>query len=164
MTLVRWTPFRELRDMPYEMSRLIRRPFASLFEEPVGGLETVPPVDIFAKGGDLVIRMELPGVKAENLDISLCEHTLCISGERKEETEVSEGDYYRRERSYGRFERSLPVPERVTEEDIDAVYEDGILEVTVKGAAETAPAKHIEVKTAGEKGARKVEARTGGGE
>ncbi len=146
--------------MPYEMSRLLRRPFASFFEEPLA-MDTVPPVDVFARGEDMVIHMELPGVKADDLDISLCEHTLCLSGERREESEVSEGDYYRRERSFGRFERSLPVPERITEKDIEATYEDGVLEVTVKGAAETAPVKHIEVKTGEAEGGKKVEPRKG---
>lgn len=145
MALVRWTPFRELRDMPREMTRLFGRPFASFFEEPLMG--TVPPLDIYAKGDDLIVRLELPGIKAEEVDISLCDHTLCISGERREETEVDEEDYYRRERTYGRFERTLPVPEKVTEKDVDAVYEDGMLTLTVKGAAETSPVQHIEVKS-----------------
>jgi HSP20 family protein len=146
MTLVRWTPFRELRDMPREMTRLFGRPFSSFFEEPLI-METMPPIDIFSRGKDLVARLELPGVDVKDVDISLSDHTLYISGERREETEINEEDYYRRERSYGSFERSLPVPDKVTERDIDAVYEDGILTLTVKGAAEVGQAKHIEVKS-----------------
>jgi HSP20 family protein len=133
--------------MPREMTRLFGRPFTSFLEEPLLSMDTMPPLDIFAKGEDLVVRLELPGIKAEDVDISLCEHTLCISGERHEEKEVKEEDYFRRESSYGRFERSLPVPEKVTEKDIGAVYEDGILSLTIKGGAATStPVKHIEVK------------------
>lgn len=146
MALVRWTPFKEMLDMPREMRRLIGRPFG-LFEEPLS-LDTFGPVhDIFARGSDMVVRMELPGIDVADLDISLVDHTLVMMGERRVDKEIEEDDYYRRERSFGSFERSIPVPEKVTEDDIMATYKDGILEVTVKGAVETEPAKHIEVKT-----------------
>lgn len=152
MALVRWTPMRQMRDLQREMGRVFGRPFVSLFEEPTRMLTGVgPSMDVFAKGNDLMLRLELPGIDTKDLDISLVEHTLVISGETKEEKEVKEEDYYRRERSYGRFERTLPVPEKITEQDIEASYEDGVLEVKVKGAVEEEPVKHIEVKTRGEK-------------
>lgn len=150
MALVRWTPFKELLDMPREMRRMLGRPFTSLLEEPFLSLDTMhlgAPMDVFARERDMIVRLELPGIDVEDVDITLCEHTLCISGERRSDKEVKEDDFYRRERSYGRFERSLPVPEKVTEKDIEATYEDGVLEVRVKGAIDTVPAKHIEVKT-----------------
>lgn len=155
MALVRWTPFKELLDMPRGMEMLFSRPFTSMLEEPWPGGGGFPLLDVFAKGDDLMVRLELPGIKLDDIDISLCDNTLCISGERSEETEVSEDDYYRRERSFGHFERSLPIPDKVTEDDIDAVYKDGILEITVAGAATTSPVKHIKVKAAGGKGERK---------
>ena len=151
MALVKWTPLKEMRGLQREMSRVFGRPFA-LFEEPGQPLTGFgPPMDIYAKDKDLIIRLELPGIKPADLDISLSEHMLTISGERKEEKEVKEEDLYRRESSYGRFERTVPVPEKITESDIEASYEDGVLEVKVKGAVEEEPAKHIEVKTGGEK-------------
>ena len=158
MTLVKWTPFRELLDMPHEMRRMFGRPFASLLEEPFPGLDTMrlgAPMDVFARDKDMVVRLELPGIEVDDLDITLCEGTLSICGERRSDQEVKEDDFYRRERSYGRFERSLPVPEKVTEKDIEATYEDGILEVRVKGAIDTVPAKHIEVKAGKGKKAKK---------
>lgn len=155
MALVRWTPFKEMLDMPREMRRMLGRPFG-LFEEPFA-LDKLGPVhDIFARDTDMVVRMELPGIDVDDLDISLLEHTLVILGERREDKEVKEGDYYRRERSFGSFERSIPVPEKVTEADISATYKDGMLEVTVAGAVETEPAKHIEIKT-GEDEEKKIE-------
>jgi len=160
MALVRWTPFRELLDMPREMRRMFGRPFVSLFEEPGYDVMRFPPMDVFAKGSDMIIRLELPGVEAEDLDISLSEHTLRITGERRSDKEIKEDDYYRRERSYGRFERSIPVPEKVTEKDIEATYADGILEVTVKGAVEEVPAKKIEIKT-GKAGSKRIKAKKG---
>ena len=159
MALIRWTPFKEMQDMPREMRRLLRRPFG-LFEEPLS-LDTFGPAhDIFARGSDMVVRMELPGIDVDDLDISLAEHTLVISGERSADKEVKEDDYFLRERSYGKFERSIPVPERVTEEDIEATYKDGMLEVTVTGAVETEPATRIEIKT-GEGKETKIEPKKG---
>ncbi|MBE0429038.1 MAG: Hsp20/alpha crystallin family protein [Thermoleophilia bacterium] len=152
MALVKWTPMKEIRDLQREMSRVFGRPFVSLFEEPSRELTGFgPTMDVYSKDNDLIVRVEMPGMKAEDLDISLSEHTLTISGERKEDKEVKEEDFYRRESSYGRFERTLPLPEKITESDIDASYEDGILEVKVKGAVEEEPVKKIEVKTKGEK-------------
>lgn len=157
MALVRWTPFSELLDMPREMRRMMGRPMASLMEEPLMSMDTMRavPMDIFGQDSDMVMRLELPGINVEDVDITLCEHTLCISGERRSDKEIKEGDFYRRERSYGRFERTVPVPEKVTEKDIDAAYQDGVLEVRVKGAIETFPAKHIEVKAGKAKGAKR---------
>lgn len=165
MTLVRWTPFKELLDMPREMRRMFGRPFPSLLEEPLLGMDTMrlgAPMDVFARDKDMVVRLEVPGIEMDDIDITLCESTLCISGERRSDKEVKEDDFYRRERSYGRFERSLPVPEKVTEKDIEATYEDGILEVRVKGAIDTVPAKHIEVKAGkGRKGKKQIKAKKG---
>lgn len=151
MALVRWSPMRQMTDLQREMRRVFGRPFVSLFEEPTRELGFGPSMDIYARGTDLVLRLEVPGIKTEDIDISLTDHMLVISGERKEEKEVKEEDYYRRERSHGHFERSLPVPEKVSEGDIEASYEDGVLEISVKGAVEERPVKHIEVKTKGEK-------------
>lgn len=157
MALVRWTPFKEMLDMPREMRRMLGRPFG-LLEEPLG-LDTFGPAhDIFARGDDMIVRMELPGIDVKDLDISLVEHLLVIMGEIRADEEVKEGDYYRRERSFGSFERSIPVPEKVTEEDVSATYRDGILEVTVAGAVETEPARHIEIST-GEAEEKKIEPR-----
>lgn len=160
MALVRWTPFKEMLDMPREMRRLLGRPFG-LFDESLA-LDTFGPAhDIFARGNDMVVRMELPGIEVDDVDISLIDHTLVILGERREDKEVEEGDYYRRERSFGKFERSIPVPDKVTESDIAATYKDGMLEVTVAGAVETEPAKHIEIET-GEGKEKKIEPTRGG--
>lgn len=154
MALVRRTPFKEMLDMPREMRRMLGRPFG-LFEP--FSLDTFGPAhDIFARGDDMIVRMELPGIEVKDLDISLVEHMLVIMGERRADEEIKEGDYYRRERSFGSFERTIPVPEKVTESDIAASYRDGILEVTVAGAVETEPAKHIEIKT-GEAKETKIE-------
>jgi len=158
MALVKWTPLREMRDLERQLGRAFGRPFVSLFEEPAGGLTTFgPPMDVFARDKDLVLRLELPGVPADGIEITLADHMLMITGERMEEKEVKEEDFYRRERSYGSFERSFPVPEKISENDVSASFEDGVLEVVIAGAIEEEPVRHIEVKTKGEKKELKAE-------
>ena len=159
MALIRWTPYRELLDMPREMTSLFGRPFRSLLAEPFFGLDTMRvPMDVYSKGDDMFVRMELPGIKAEDVDITLTEHVLTISGKREEDKEIKEDDYYRRERTYGGFERNLPLPEKVSEKDIEAVFEEGVLEMKIKGAIATVPAKHIEVK-AGKPAGKRIRAK-----
>ena len=162
MKLVKWTPNRELLDMSREMTSLFGRPFRSMLGEPFFGVDVLrTPMDIYSRGEDMYVRLELPGIKAEDVDITLAEHTLAITGERHEDKELKEDDFYRQERSFGSFERSLPLPEKVTEKDVSASFDDGVLEVRIKGAVATIPAKHIEVKTAkGGKG-RGIKARKG---
>ena len=93
----------------------------------------VPTTDIFAVGNDLVVRCELSGVGREDVEISLSGGVLSIQGERKGEPHAAE--FYARERYYGRFRRSMSLPEGVNGEDISADFEDGLLEVTVRGGA-----------------------------
>ncbi|MHB1361429.1 MAG: Hsp20/alpha crystallin family protein [Thermoleophilia bacterium] len=162
MALVRRTPYKELLDMPREMTSLFGRPFRSLLAEPFLGVDALRvPMDIYSKGADMFMRMELPGIKAEDVDITLADHMLSITGKREEDKEIKEDDFYRRERTFGSFERSVPLPDKVTEKDIEAVFEDGVLEIKVKGAVETVPAKHIEVKGSKPKG-KHIRARKAG--
>ena len=107
--------------------------------------EWAPAIDVATEDGDLVVRAELPGVKQEDVDITLHNNVLTISGERKAEQEEERGGYYVRERRYGSFSRSLTVPEGVDESKIHARYENGVLEVTVEGAAEVQEPKRIQI-------------------
>jgi HSP20 family protein len=93
----------------------------------------VPTTDIFAKDNDLVVRCELAGVEREDVEVSLSGGVLTIHGERKGEPEATE--YYARERYYGHFRRSMSLPDGVTGDDISASFENGLLEVAVKGGA-----------------------------
>lgn len=102
----------------------------------------VPVSDVFALKGDLVIRLELPGIDPEtDVKIALAEGELVITGERKVEKMVEEKAFYRMETWSGTFERHFPVPETIDENAIAATYKDGILEVVVKGALQ-----HLEAK------------------
>src|SRR5919107_582514 len=110
--------------------------------------EWAPAVDALTKDSDLVIRAELPGVKHEDVDISLHDNVLTISGERRVEEEEERG-YHIRERRYGSFSRSLALPEGIDESKISARYEDGVLEVTVQGGAVAREPKRIKIQGPG---------------
>ena len=105
----------------------------------------IPTADIFAKGQDLVIRCELAGVEREDLEVSLAGGVLTIDGERKGEPE--DVSYYSRERYYGRFRRTMTLPEGVEGDRITADFENGLLEVTVKGAADYPEPERIRIGT-----------------
>jgi HSP20 family protein len=107
--------------------------------------EWAPAIDALTKDSDLVIRAELPGVKHEDVDISLHDNVLTISGERRAEQEEERGGYHVRERRYGSFRRSVALPEGIDESKIGARYEDGVLEVTVPGAAVAREPKRIQI-------------------
>jgi HSP20 family protein len=113
-------------------------PAARFFE--VDGKWT-PRVDIFEEGNELVVKAELPGVKKEDMEVTLEGDTLIIRGERKQEKEVKEDHYYRKESSYGSFSRQFTVPAGITSADIKASYKDGILEVRLPKPAQPESAK-----------------------
>jgi HSP20 family protein len=147
------SPFRGRREFYDPVSEMNR-----VFDNMLGGLtrrsggqqraevtEWAPAIDVVTEDGDLVIRAELPGVKQEDVDITLQNNVLTVSGERKAEQEEERGGYYVRERRYGSFSRSLTVPEGVDESKIHARYENGVLEVTVEGAAQVQEPKRIQI-------------------
>ncbi len=144
------SPFRGVYDVQGEVDRL--------FNEMLGGLnrgrgrqggqqlaEWAPAMDVLTKDGNLVIRAELPGVKLEDVDITLQNGVLTISGEHKADQEEERGGYHVRERRYGSFRRSMTLPEGTDESKIHARFQDGVLEVTVENAAIEQAPKRIEI-------------------
>ena len=99
-----------------------------------------PAIEVFEKEDKFVVKAEVPGMKEEDIDVSVVGDTLTIKGERKAESEVKEDDYYCYERSYGSFFRSIALPS-VDAKNIEASYEDGVLEVSLPKAAEVKPEK-----------------------
>lgn len=101
----------------------VRRPF-------------LPATDVFTRGDDMIVRMELPGIDPEkDIKVVLEEDVLVIRGERRRTEEIAEEDYVRKEADYGTFERRIPVPEGFDEKRIVAEYTDGVLEVKLLEAA-----------------------------
>jgi HSP20 family protein len=106
----------------------------------------VPTTDVFAKGEDLVIRVSLSGVYPEDVDITLSNGVLTVSGERRSELDEDEVSFYVRERYYGAFRRSITLPAGIDEDDISADYDNGLLEIVVRDAAAAAEPRRIEIR------------------
>jgi HSP20 family protein len=150
------SPFRRGRgfyDLHSEMNRLFDETYGGLSRWPGGQqrpqqlTEWAPAVDVLQREGDLVVRAELPGVRPEDVDITLENRVLTIRGERREEQEEQRGGYYVRERRHGSFRRSMTLPEGVDEDRVRARYENGVLEVTIEGAAAAREPRRIQVET-----------------
>lgn len=141
------SPFRGFLDVRSEIDRMFDEVFGGLGRRFGGGdlAEWSPAVDVYSKDGDLVIKAELPGMKPEDVDITLQEGVLTISGERKAEQEREGAGYYVKERRYGSFRRSMRLPEGVDESKIHARFEDGVLEVVVEGAGAVTEPRRIQI-------------------
>lgn len=128
------SPFRRFWNAQDELNRLVIEAFRELPQTTDAATKLAPAVDVVTKGGDMIIRADLPGVKREDVDVSFRNGVLTISGERKEEEEHEDAGYLVKERRYGAFRRSMTLPEGIDEERIKASFKDGMLEVTVEGA------------------------------
>ena len=141
-----WSPFQHLSTLRDEIDRLFDSPLNALTSNSQQFLNGwLPPVDLYEDRDDLVLRAELPGMKKEDIDISLHGDVLTLSGERKEEETLEKAETYRAERFLGRFQRTLTLPMAVDVSKVQASYKDGILTVTLPKAEETKP-KQIQVK------------------
>ncbi len=127
-TLVRWSPFRELATMQTEMSRLMN----GLLE---GNGQTtqswVPAVDVWETENELVYAFDLPGIPQDKINVELEDATLTVTAERERSQEVSQERFYRFERRFGTFTRTIGLPQGVNEDSIRAEFRDGVLEVHV---------------------------------
>ena len=145
MKLVRWDPFRELLTVSNRLNRTFEDSITQRPEASFGAW--APPVDIFERQDQLVIRAEVPGIQKEAMDVRIENGVLTLQGERKEEKEVEDVNTHLTERVYGSFTRSFSLPTTVDATRVTAVYKDGVLEVTVP-KIETAKPKKVEIKAA----------------
>lgn len=142
MALIRYEPARGLGTIQNEMNRF----FNSFFDTPTlangAALRRwVPATDLVETDTDFVLRADLPGLSESDVNIELDDNVLTISGERKSEHEERKTGYYRVERSFGSFRRTLTLPEGVDAESIRATFDKGVLEVTVPKPAQRTPQK-----------------------
>jgi HSP20 family protein len=124
----RWDPFSVLTEMGSELERLL------------GGTQRgvvpatavwIPRVDVYEQDGAIMVEAELPGVKKEDIEVAIEDGELVIRGERKSERRTEEQGYYRMERSYGRFYRRLPLPDDVNPDQIEARFDNGVLNLRI---------------------------------
>jgi HSP20 family protein len=146
MNMITYDPFRELRSLQDEVNRV----FSSSFGR--GGNESGmmrgawnPSVDIFENKDQIVLEAELPGLKPEDVNISIENNVLTIHGERKFEKKDEGDNFHRVERSYGSFTRSFTLPPTVSSENVDASFDNGILRLALAKREEAKP-RRIEIK------------------
>ena len=146
------SPFEGVSDFFSEMARLREVGRQGYEQSHEGRMRThatawVPATDIFAREGDLVIRVELAGVHPKDVEITFTQGILTVAGQRFTELGAADEDsFFVRERPYGAFRRSITVPAGVSETDISAEFVDGLAEITVSGGASAAEPRRIELK------------------
>ncbi len=133
MELVRWNPRRDLFNWPLRTNRVFEDFFhPTLFnEEGVSTWNWHPVVDIYENDDNIVITAELPGVDKKDISVDVNGRILTLKGERSADNEVKEDNYYRKERSYGKFERSFTLPADVDPDKVKADFKDGILKLDI---------------------------------
>ena len=135
-TLVRWEPFREIAALQNEMGRFMN----GLLE---GNGRTnqawVPALDVWETENEVVYAVDLPGIPEDKISVELDEGALTINAERERTQEESDDKFYRYERRYGTFSRTVGVPQGISENDISADYKNGVLEVHVKKPEQPKP-------------------------
>lgn len=146
MALVRWDPFRDLTALQSEVNRLFSRAGAGDMAE---RQSWTPSIDVIETDDAIKLKAELAGMEPNDINIEVQDNVLTMSGERRFQEEVKEDKYYRIERRYGSFSRSIALPQTVDESKIEAKYENGVLEVSVP-KSEIAKPKKITVAIGGE--------------
>jgi HSP20 family protein len=155
MNLIPWRSKRDdatgqlpARGFRTEMDRLFDSFFGDAFGEsrPWGLSAWGPPLDVEETDKQVIVRAEIPGVKADELELSIRDGALVISGEKKESEEKNEKGYFYQERRFGSFRREVPLPSAVDAENVEAEYKDGVLHVTLQKSQEALP-KRIPVKS-----------------
>jgi len=155
MTLTRWDPFGEMTSLRQAMDRLLAESFVDVGRArmPGGTMPTdvsgMVPIDMVEREDALVVTVSLPGVKPEEVDVSVHQNVLTIKGEMRRETDEGRGRYHLRERWQGSFNRQMMLPVEVSAEACDATFADGVLTITLP-KSERAQAKRISVRSSGQ--------------
>jgi HSP20 family protein len=138
-TLVRWEPFRELASMQNDMSRLMNAFFGSGEGNGQSARSWIPAVDVWETEDEVVYAFDLPGIPENKISVEYEDGALTVSGERERTQETAEDRYYRFERRYGTFTRTIALPQGVTEDAVNADYRNGVLEVRVRKPEQPKP-------------------------
>ena len=148
MALIRWEPIGELNTLQNEMNRL----FNTFFDQPAPtgrggapGRRWIPAMDLVETADHYVLRADLPGLSDEDVNVELQDNMLTISGERKPEHESQQEGYYRLERAFGAFSRSLTLPDGIDPGAVQARFDRGVLEIRIPKPEQKKP-RHVQIK------------------
>jgi len=140
-----WDPFKDLFDLQKEINRLFETSFSRLPQRFISEESFAPAIDLYEDENEYVVEAELPGLKQDEIKVSVEDDILTISGEKKREKEVKEGNLYRSERFYGKFERQIVLPQNTEKDNIKASYKNGVLKVVIPKKEEAKP-KRVDIK------------------
>jgi len=141
MSIIRWEPLRELTSLQNEVNRL----FSSVSDMPTAGTaganlrRWMPAMDLVEREDSFELRADLPGMKEEDVSIEFEDNVLTLSGERKNESEERQDGFYRVERAFGAFSRTLTLPKGIDPEAISAHFDNGVLEIRIPKPEESKP-------------------------
>jgi HSP20 family protein len=140
-TLVRWDPFREIAQLQNEIGRLFGGLTSGVSGQGNGttGQTWVPALDMWETDDEVVYAFDLPGILEDNISVEFEDGALTVSAERQRSQEISDERFYRYERRFGSFSRTIGLPQGVTEDQINADYKNGVLEVHVKKPEQQKP-------------------------
>jgi HSP20 family protein len=142
--LAPWAGFNRLSDLRDEIDRLFDAPLFELARTPNLFSGWTPAIDVYEDKDNFTVKVELPGMNKEDIEVSLHDGSLSVSGERKSETKREDAEVYRTERFFGRFQRTVTLPVPVTADKVKAQYKDGVLTVTLAKTEASKP-KQIDV-------------------
>ncbi len=146
MELIRWNPMRDMFNLRHQMNHLFDDVFRPIVRDNRQSLmwNWHPTVDIYDNDENFVITAELPGIDKKDITIDVKDGVLTLKGIRSSDNEVKEEKYYRRERTFGKFERTFRLPLDIDPEEISANYKDGVLKIDIPKPEEQRP-KQISV-------------------
>jgi HSP20 family protein len=145
-TIVRWDPFRDLVSIQDELNRLFGRTFTGVEPtRPTAAGAWMPSMDIYETEDKIVATVELPGIDPKDVEVSVEDPTLTISGSREFSSEVEEESFHRIERRYGSFSRAITLPQTADTEKVVAAFDRGVLTVEVPKVEKAKP-KRIQIK------------------
>lgn len=137
--LTRWDPFQDMLSLREAMNQLLEESFVQTPGFSRGGQAFVPALDLSETPDAFIVEAAVPGIKSDDLNITVENNVLTISGELREEAERKERNYHRVERRFGKFQRSLALPNSVKADTINATLSDGVLRVEIPKAEEVKP-------------------------
>ena len=143
-SIERWEPLGEFDTLRKEMNNLLEQ-FTSSLPISEGGLAFIPSAEIDETESEIHLKLEVPGLKADDLDIEVMDEAVSIKGERKSESKTEENGNFRSEFHYGKFERVIPMPSAIVKDQVVADYKDGLLSLTIPKSAEESE-KSVKVK------------------
>ena len=141
MAIVRWDPFRDVATLQDRINRIFNESFGGSrdLNDEVGLYDWRPPVDIYETDDGIVLKAELPGINKEDVSVEVKDNVLTLKGERLLDPEIKDENYYRKERSFGKFNRSFSLQEQIKPDLIKASFKDGVLTVEIPRPEEEKP-------------------------